>query len=118
MEGHKCEFNSREPYTFKLFGGIGLSAGLRCRYASVFQMLRGTMVVFTGLLTVLLLKRRLHIHHWLGIALISAGAAIVGTSRQSPPTPHNVFQPTLPKVSLCQTTAVHPSLVGIALISA
>lgn len=51
------------------------------RYASVFQMLRGTMVVFTGILTVLLLKRRLHGHHWLGIVLISAGAAIVGASR-------------------------------------
>ena len=58
-----------------------------CRYASVFQMLRGTMVVFTGILTVLLLKRRLHIHHWLGIVLISAGAAIVGTSRQATASP-------------------------------
>jgi len=57
-----------------------LNAGLILTYASVFQMLRGTMVVFTGLLTVLLLKRRLHIHHWLGIILISAGAAIVGAS--------------------------------------
>ena len=51
------------------------------RFASVFQMLRGTLVVCAGLLTILILKRRLHTHHWLGIVLISAGAALVGASR-------------------------------------
>ena len=43
-------------------------------------MLRGTLVLFAGLLTILLLKRRLHTHHWLGMALIVAGAALVGAS--------------------------------------
>ena len=53
----------------------------RCRrYASTFQMLRGTLVLFAGLLTIVLLKRRLHTHHWLGMALIVAGAALVGAS--------------------------------------
>ena len=53
----------------------------RRRYASVFQMLRGTLVVFAGALTIILLKRRLHIHHYFGITLITAGAALVGASR-------------------------------------
>ena len=52
-----------------------------CRYASVFQMLRGTMVVFAGLLTIVILRRTLHLHHWMGIILILAGATLVGTSR-------------------------------------
>ena len=39
------------------------------------------MVVFAGLLTIVILKRRLHLHHWMGIILIVAGAAIVGASR-------------------------------------
>ena len=52
-----------------------------CRYASVFQMLRGTMVVFAGLLTIIILRRALHLHHWMGIILILAGATLVGTSR-------------------------------------
>lgn len=30
-------------------------------------MLRGTLVIFAGLLTILLLKRSLHSHHWLGM---------------------------------------------------
>jgi uncharacterized membrane protein len=51
------------------------------RYASVFQMLRGTMVVFAGLLTIVILRRALHLHHWMGIILILAGAALVGASR-------------------------------------
>lgn len=51
------------------------------RYASVFQMLRGMLVVFAGALTIILLKRRLHIHHYFGITLITAGAALVGASR-------------------------------------
>lgn len=33
-------------------------------YASVYQMLRGTLVIFAGLLTIVLLHRRLHSHHW------------------------------------------------------
>ena len=43
-------------------------------------MLRGTLVLFAGLLTIVILKRRLHTHHWLGMALIVAGAALVGAS--------------------------------------
>lgn len=49
-------------------------------YASVYQMLRGTLVIFAGLLTIALLHRRLHSHHWLGMVLICAGAALVGAS--------------------------------------
>lgn len=47
----------------------------------MFQMLRGTMVVFAGLLTIVILRRKLHLHHWMGIILILAGAALVGASR-------------------------------------
>lgn len=63
--------------------GVGDNAGddIIRRYASTFQMLRGTMVVFAGFLTIVLLKRRLHLHHWMGIILITAGAAMVGASR-------------------------------------
>jgi uncharacterized membrane protein len=51
----------------------------------VFQMLRGTLVVFAGALTIIILKRRLHIHHYFGIVLITAGAALVGASRRDAP---------------------------------
>ncbi|KAK9863936.1 hypothetical protein WJX84_010068 [Apatococcus fuscideae] len=57
-----------------------LNLGLFYTFASTFQMLRGTLVIFAGFLTVTLLKRQLHAQHWLGIVLITAGAAIVGAS--------------------------------------
>ena len=57
------------------------SATLETSGAAVFQMLRGTLVLWAGLLTVVILKRRLHIHHWFGMVLITAGAALVGASR-------------------------------------
>jgi drug/metabolite transporter (DMT)-like permease len=43
-------------------------------------MLRGTLVLFAGAFTVLILRRRLFSHHWLGMVLITAGAALVGAS--------------------------------------
>lgn len=60
-----------------------LNLGLYYTYASTFQMLRGTLALFAGLLTIIILKRRLHSHHWLGMVLITAGAAIVGAASTS-----------------------------------
>ena len=57
-----------------------LNLGLFYTYASVYQMLRGTLVIFAGLLTIGILRRRLHSQHWMGMALITAGAALVGAS--------------------------------------
>jgi hypothetical protein len=50
------------------------------RYASTYQMLRGTLVLFAGTFTILILRRQLFIHNWLGMVLITAGAALVGAS--------------------------------------
>ncbi|KAF8058115.1 SLC35F6 [Scenedesmus sp. PABB004] len=57
-----------------------MNVGLIYTYASTYQMLRGTLVLFAGLFTVTLLRRRLYIHNWLGMVLITAGAALVGAS--------------------------------------
>jgi len=51
-----------------------------CRYASTYQMLRGTLVLFAGMFTILILRRQLFVHNWLGMVLITAGAALVGAS--------------------------------------
>jgi len=57
-----------------------MNAGLALTSASVYQMLRGTLVLWTGAFTVVVLRRRLRAHHWLGMALIAAGAALVGVA--------------------------------------
>lgn len=61
-------------------GTTMLNLGLYYTSASACQMLRGTLVVFAGLLTITVLKRKLYAHHWAGITLICAGAALVGAS--------------------------------------
>uniref|UniRef100_A0A8C3RFG6 Solute carrier family 35 member F6 n=1 Tax=Cyanoderma ruficeps TaxID=181631 RepID=A0A8C3RFG6_9PASS len=46
--------------------------------ASSFQMLRGSLIIFTGLLSVAFLGRKLEWSHWLGILLTILGLALVG----------------------------------------
>lgn len=54
--------------------------GLTLTYASSFQMLRGAVIVFTGLLSVAFLGRKLRYFHWTGIVIVIAGLVIVGVS--------------------------------------
>jgi drug/metabolite transporter (DMT)-like permease len=48
-------------------------------------MLRGSVVVFTGILSVVFLKRRLRLYHWLGMLLVCTGALVVGSSSLTAP---------------------------------
>jgi drug/metabolite transporter (DMT)-like permease len=48
--------------------------------ASSFQMLRGSVMVFTALLSVAFLRKKLTWKHWLGIAAVVAGLGVVGVS--------------------------------------
>merc|ERR1719510_488700 len=52
--------------------------GLTLTYASSFQMLRGAVIVFTGLLSMLVLRRRLQAYRWIGIVFVIMGLVIVG----------------------------------------
>ncbi|XP_064082161.1 solute carrier family 35 member F6-like isoform X2 [Macrobrachium nipponense] len=54
--------------------------GLTLTYASSFQMLRGAVIVFTGLLSVAFLGRKLRYYHWIGILSVIAGLVVVGVS--------------------------------------
>ncbi|XP_069702216.1 solute carrier family 35 member F6-like [Periplaneta americana] len=54
--------------------------GLTLTYASSFQMLRGAVIVFVGILTTIFLHRRLCLREWMGIFLVICGLALVGVS--------------------------------------
>lgn len=54
--------------------------GLTMTSASSFQMLRGALIVFTGFLTVTILKRKLKAFQWFGIFIIIIGLAVVGSN--------------------------------------
>ncbi|KXN70259.1 hypothetical protein CONCODRAFT_78933 [Conidiobolus coronatus NRRL 28638] len=68
------------PSTFDLIATILMSMGLLLIPVSVFQMLKGSMVLFVGLLSITLLNRRLGRSQWSGLGSIFAGVIVVGIS--------------------------------------
>jgi len=70
-------------------GGTTLSGiGLLFTTASVWQMLRGSIILFTGMLSVVFLKRKLDRFHYVGMAITIVGITIVGfASIYAPSTP-------------------------------
>ncbi|KAG0240280.1 hypothetical protein B0O80DRAFT_455400 [Mortierella sp. GBAus27b] len=55
-----------------------MNVGLLYCAASVYQMLRGALVIFTGLLSIIFLKRRLLAFEWFALFTIVMGIATVG----------------------------------------
>uniref|UniRef100_A0AC34QG22 Sugar phosphate transporter domain-containing protein n=2 Tax=Panagrolaimus sp. JU765 TaxID=591449 RepID=A0AC34QG22_9BILA len=54
--------------------------GLNLTSASSYQMLRGAVIIFTGLLSVGFLNARLQGFKWLGMGLVTLGLVVVGVS--------------------------------------
>merc|ERR1712072_23365 len=62
-------------------GGTTLSGiGLLFTSASVFQMLRGSIIFFTAALSVIFLKRKLKAYQYIGACITVVGITLVGTS--------------------------------------
>lgn len=68
-------------YPAALFDLIGTSlnyVGMILSYPSSFQMLRGSVIVFTAALSIVILRQRPKPFQWLGIFIIIGGLVIVG----------------------------------------
>ena len=62
-------------------GGTTVSGiGLLFTSASVFQMLRGSIIFFTAIFSVLFLNRKLQKFHWTGMGLTVVGVTMIGLS--------------------------------------
>ena len=68
------------PAILDSLGGACLFTGLNWVSASVYQMIRGFVVVVTATLTVVILKRKLKMHHFAGIGLLISGVFFVGAA--------------------------------------
>ncbi|XP_053565471.1 solute carrier family 35 member F6 [Bombina bombina] len=66
------------PALCDMTGTSIMYVALNMTSASSFQMLRGAVIIFTGLLSVAFLGRRLEWSQWLGIFITIAGLVIVG----------------------------------------
>jgi len=68
------------PALLDMTGTSVMYVGLNMTYASSFQMLRGSVIIFTGLLSLVFLRRKFYVYHWLGMLLIIVGLAVVGVA--------------------------------------
>lgn len=65
---------------FDIIGTSLMMVGLTLIPASIYQMLRGMIIIVTAVMSILFLNRKLFRHHWTSVAVIFTGVAIVGIS--------------------------------------
>jgi hypothetical protein len=66
------------PSTCDIMGTTLVNVGLIMVPASIYQMVRGFLVVFVGLFSVIFLKRKLTRYQWGGLFLVVLGVSLVG----------------------------------------
>ncbi|CAH8432783.1 unnamed protein product [Schistosoma guineensis] len=92
------------PTCCDLLGSTLAGIGLLYIDASIWQMLRGSLIVFAGILSVIFLKRRLRYFQWTGILITVFGLALVGSK--------SVFSANSVKATTLQ------SIIGLILVLA
>jgi hypothetical protein len=68
------------PSACDIMGTTLVNVGLIMVPASIYQMVRGFLVVFVGLFSVIFLKRKLTLSQWGGLFLVVLGVSLVGMS--------------------------------------
>jgi len=96
------------PALCDLTGTTLMNVGLLYTPVSIYQMTRGALVLFVGILSVVFLRRRLHLYQWLSLVTVMAGVSLVGfsgslvkdTLRTTALSFVNMFDPTAPAIEL------------------
>jgi drug/metabolite transporter (DMT)-like permease len=68
------------PTAFDIAETMCSNIALTMLVASVTQMLRATLIIFTAAFSVWILKMKLYKHHYFSLMLIVAGLVLVGLS--------------------------------------
>ncbi|KAG6335152.1 hypothetical protein ID866_3936 [Astraeus odoratus] len=68
------------PAACDLTGTTLMNVGLLYTPVSIYQMTRGALVLFVGVLSVIFLRRRLWMYQWLSLLTVMAGVSLVGYS--------------------------------------
>lgn len=66
------------PACCDITGTTLMNVGLLFVAASIYQMTRGALILFVGMFSVLFLKRKLFLYHWLSMVIVVSGVAVVG----------------------------------------
>jgi drug/metabolite transporter (DMT)-like permease len=75
------------PAICDILGTTLMNAGLLLVAASIYQMTRGALVLFVALFSVVFLRRRLALYHWVSLVGVVTGVAIVGLAGALYPDP-------------------------------
>ena len=68
------------PALCDILGTSVMYVGLTLTSAATYQMLRGSVIIFTGVLSAIYLRRRQWPHHWFAMSLVFCGVLTVGTA--------------------------------------
>ncbi|KAK7015012.1 solute carrier family 35 member F6 [Favolaschia claudopus] len=68
------------PAACDLTGTTLMNVGLLYTPVSIYQMTRGALVLFVGVLSVVFLRRRLWLYQWVSLIVVMAGVGLVGFS--------------------------------------
>ncbi|KII89039.1 hypothetical protein PLICRDRAFT_109422 [Plicaturopsis crispa FD-325 SS-3] len=68
------------PAACDLTGTTLMNVGLLYTPVSIYQMTRGALVLFVGILSVVFLRRRLWLYQWISLFTVMAGVSVVGLS--------------------------------------
>lgn len=72
------------PASCDIIGTTLMNVGLLMVPVSIYQMIRGSIVLFVGSFSILFLGRKLTSKQWTGLMLVTAGVFIVGLSAVNP----------------------------------
>jgi drug/metabolite transporter (DMT)-like permease len=73
------------PALFDCTASTLMNIALTMVAASVYQMLRGMIIIITAGMSILFLKRKLYRHHWSSMAFIFIGVLLVGVAYATKP---------------------------------
>jgi len=68
------------PSAFDLFASTLMTFGLIFINVSIFQMLRGSMVIFSAILSIIFLKKKIRSYEWVAISLTITALVMIGVA--------------------------------------
>ncbi|KAG9087179.1 hypothetical protein FRC07_012885 [Ceratobasidium sp. 392] len=68
------------PALCDFIGTTLMNMGLIYTPVSIYQMTRGALVVWVGLLSVIFLRRRLYLYQWVALVVVMTGVGLIGLS--------------------------------------
>ena len=75
-------FNLIIPALCDFFGSTLMTFGLSMMAGSIYQMFRGSLIIFTAIFSVIFLKNKLYKHHFLALFFVISGLMLVGLSSE------------------------------------